>query len=178
MIVQSDDPMIDPQRLLQARSEGRTVPIRSFSVEEAVGNGTFRFAPPLIERSPRPADLYLMWRAFQFVFEDIADPSAFPALPGVPEAEDLATFRRYIAAAEDLAESELLCGYDGVTVRGDSTGITEVEAHFTSKEITRGFAVLLRQFDSTAEPASFQRVSGRLRKTSATQDQRRDDRQS
>jgi hypothetical protein len=163
----SDPPMIDPAKLLQARSEGRTVPITSFSVEEAVNNGTFRFAPPLIERSPRPTDLYLMWRAFQFVFDEIADPRSFPAMPQTPPNDDLAVFRRYVAAAEELAESELLCGSDGVSVRWDAaTAVKEVESHFTSKEITRGFAVLLRQFDSTDEPASFQRVSGRLRKIS------------
>jgi hypothetical protein len=155
--------MIDPQKLLQARSEGRTVPITSYSVEEAVENGTFRFAPPLIERSPRPKELYLMSRAFQFVFDDVADPHSFPTLPETPPADDLAIFRRYAAAAEELAESELLCGSDGMTVHWDASDVKEVESHFTSKEITRGFSVLLRQFDASEEPASFQRVSGRLR---------------
>jgi hypothetical protein len=163
----SNSPMIDPAQLMQARAERRTVPITTFSVEEAVTNGTFRFAPPLIERSPRPTQLYLDWRAFQFVFEDIADPRSFPALPKTASSDDLTVFRRYIAAAEDLAESELLCGSDGMTVHWDgATNVETVASSFTSKEITRGFAVLLRQFDSTDEPASFQRVSGRLRKIS------------
>lgn len=152
--------------------------ITAFSVEENVKAGVFRFAPPLIDRSPDPKALYLMSRAFQVVFDDIADPRAFPPLPA-PHAEgDLAIYRRYIEAAEELAESQLLCGSDNVTIRWDSTtGIEEVEGNFTSKEITRGFAVLLRQFDSKDEPASFQTVSGRLRKASkAATDDRSDER--
>src|SRR5690348_9508850 len=123
----SQSRMIDPQGLMEATAEGRTVPITSFSVEEAVSNGTFRFAPPLIERSPRPTDLYLMWRSFQFVFEGILDPGLFPRLPGTPAPDDMRVLRRYIAAAEELAESELLCGNDGMTVRWRAEGnVTEV----------------------------------------------------
>lgn len=144
-----------------------TVPITSFSVEEAVQNGTFRWAPVLIERSPRPTALYLMWRSFQFVFDEIDDPRSFPPLPAPPTVEDMTVFRRYIVAAEELAESELFCADDSMSVRiDDETGAEEVTSRFTSKEITRGFAVLLRQFDSSDEPASFQRASGRLRKLS------------
>jgi hypothetical protein len=48
-----------------------------------------------------------------------------------------------------------------MTVRiDDETGAEEVTSKFTSKEITRGFSILLRQFDSNDEPASFQRVTG------------------
>lgn len=143
------------------------VPITSFSVEEAVENGTFRWAPPLIERSPRPKSLYLMWRSFQEVFDQIADPALFPPLPQPLPEEDLVICRRYITAAEELAESELFCASDGMTVRIDESGKEHVSSSFTSKEITRGFSVLLRQFDSNDEPASFHRVSGRLRKWGA-----------
>jgi hypothetical protein len=145
-----------------------TVPITSFSVDEAVQNGTFRWGPVLIDRSPRPEALYLMWRSFQVVFDQIADRHSFPPLPDAPADEDLVICRRYIAAAEELAESELFCADDKMTVRlDDETGEENVTSSFTSKEITRGFSVLLRQFDSQVEPASFQRVSGRLRKLSA-----------
>lgn len=164
----ADQSMFDPESLMKARHERNTVPITSFSVEEAVANGTFRFAPPLIERSPQPKMLYQEWRAFQWVFEDIADPATFPPLPAAPAANDLRIFRRYVDAAEELAESELLCGSDNVTVRWRAATetaeeSTEVESTFTSKEITRGFTVLLRQFDAKDEPASFQRVNDRLR---------------
>ncbi|HZO97028.1 MAG TPA: hypothetical protein VFB42_06615 [Gaiellaceae bacterium] len=145
-----------------------SVPITSFSVEEAVKNGTFRWEPVLVNRSPRPKALYLMWRSFQYVFDQIDDPRSFPPLPAKPSSEEQDIFRRYISAAEELAESELFCGDDRMTVHWDNeTGVEEVESSFTSKEITRGFSVLLRQFDSQGEPASFQRVSGRLRKLSS-----------
>lgn len=141
-------------------------------------DGIFRFAPPLIERSPRPKTLYLMWRAFQHVFADIAVPRSFPPLSEEPDVRELMLYRRYVAAAEELAESELLCGNDQVTVRWDNeTGVEQVEASFTSKEITRGFATLLRQFDAKDESASFQVVSGRLRKASkGTPDGKADER--
>lgn len=166
------NPMFDLEAMMKAREDGTFTPITDLSVEAAVREGIFRFAPPLIERSPRPKDLYLMWRLFQVVFVDIADPQRFPRLPIAPLGEDMRIFRRYIEAAEDLAESELLCGSDGVTVRwraatDDEPESEEVESTWTSKEITRGFAVLLRQFDSKDERASFQRVSGRLRVLSA-----------
>src|SRR4051794_40846414 len=41
-----------------------------------------------------------------------------------------------------------------------------VDASFTSKEITRGFAVLLRQFDCNDERASFRTVNNRFSKAS------------
>jgi len=165
-------PMLDTEAMMKAREGGTFAPITDLSVEEAVREGIFRFAPPLIDRSPHPKMLYLEWRAFQYIFDDIEDPRAFPRLPSEPPADDLAMFCRYIAAAEELAESELLCGSDGVTVRwraatDDAPESEDVEARWTSKEITRGFAVLLRQFDSKDEPASFQRASGRLRALSA-----------
>jgi hypothetical protein len=160
--------MFDLESAMKARREGRSVPITSFSVEEAVQRGIFRFAPPLIERSPEPKMLYQEWRAFQWVFEDIPDPRTFPSLPRTPPAEDIRIFRRYIDAAEELAESAFLCGSDRVTFRWRAATETagesrEVESSFTSKEITRGFAVLLRQFDSENERASFKEVGSRLR---------------
>jgi hypothetical protein len=150
------------------RRGGRWVSITEFSVEENVRDGVFRFAPPLIERSPRPKTLYLMWRAFQVVFADIADPRSFPPLSESPSPADLALYVRYVSAAEELAESQLLCGDDWMTITWDGeSGEVQTEASFTSTEITRGFATLLRQFDARKESASFQVVSGRLRKAAA-----------
>ena len=158
----------DPAAHIQAKREGRTVEITSFTVEEAVANGTFRWAPPLIDRSPRPNVLYLVWRGFQFVFDDIGDPATFPPIqdPLSPDALDIC--RRYIDAAEDLAESELLCGDDQITITWDKDDGESVESSFTSKEITRGFSVLLRQFDSNDERASFHNVYRVLSTASAS----------
>ncbi len=138
-----------------------------YSVEQNVEDGIFRFTPPLIGRSPRPKNLYLMWRAFQHVFSDIVDPQTFPPLPDRPSGDDFEMYERYVLAAEELAESELLCGEDWLTTTWDASGTIETEASFTSKEITRGFAGLLRQFDSPHEKASFGRVRGGLRVASA-----------
>jgi hypothetical protein len=130
---------------------GRTVPITTFSVEEAVANGTFRWKPPLIELSPEPKSLYLKWRAFQIVFDQITDPAQFPPIQDSIAEDDLAVCRRHVAAAAELAESQLLTGSDGATFNWDRDGGFSVEAKFTSNEITRGFAALLRQFDSNDE---------------------------
>jgi hypothetical protein len=96
------------------------VPITDDTVEEAVANGTFRWAPVLIERSPRPKSLYLSWRSFLEVFDQIDDPRSFPPLPMKPADEDANAFRRYVTAAERLAESELLCANDSMTVTWDN----------------------------------------------------------
>jgi hypothetical protein len=168
----SQESMFDLEGAMTARREGRSIPITTYTVEEAVSRGIFRFAPPLIERSPRSEALYTEWRAFQYVFDDIADPRTFPPLPSAPPADDLAIFRRYIEAAEELAKSEQLCGSDRVTVRWrpapDGEGdLKEVESSFISKEVAFGFAAQLRHFDSAREKASFQRANDRLRVLSA-----------
>ena len=157
---------LDPAAYARAEGEGDLVEITTFTVDEAVQNGTFRWRPPLIERSPRPKALYLVWRGFQWVFEEIEDPATFPPVQDPLSSEDVATCRRYVAAAEELAESELLCGSDRITITWNPADGESVDAKFTSKEITRGFAALLRQFDSNDERASFHRVSNRLRKAS------------
>src|SRR5438046_4068950 len=96
----------DPAAYRQAKREGRLVDITTFSVEEAVQNGTFRWEPPLIERSPRPKALYLVWRSFQLVFDDIDDPATFPPIQDPMPSDAVAVCRRYVEAAEELAESE------------------------------------------------------------------------
>ena len=156
----------DPAAYARAKRDGRVVDIASFTVEEAVGNGTFRWRPPLIERSPRPKALYLVWRAFEWVFDEIDDPATFPPIQDSLAWDDVEVCSRYVAAAEELAESELLCGSDGYTLSWTPEDGETIEARFSSKEITRGFAALLRQFDSNDERASFHRVNNRLRKAS------------
>ena len=131
--------------------------ITDYTVAENVEDGIFRWSPPLIEKSPRPKALYLNWRAFHVVFPDIPDPRSFPLLPTWPSHPDVGLYERYIGAAEELAESELLCGDDSMTVKWHEDSGESIETSFSSKEITRGFATLLRQFDAQGEEASFQR---------------------
>ena len=129
---------------------------------------SLQFEPPLGEHSPHPETFAFNWTLLQYVFPEINDPRAFPPLPPALEHDeaDLAMYRRYFVAAEELAESDVICGGDTMAVRiDDDTGAEHVSATTTStREAVRGFSVLLRQFDAKEEEASFQRVSGRLRK--------------
>jgi hypothetical protein len=164
--VEWPDGVLGPEAYRQAKQEGRLGHITDFDVEEAVRNGTFRWAPPLIERSPRPKTLYLVWRSFQIVFDDIDDPATFPPIQDALAPGGITVCRRYIEAAEELSESELLCGSDRITISWNPEDGESVDATFTSKEITRGFAALLRQFDSNEERASFHAVNNFLRDAS------------
>jgi hypothetical protein len=103
----------------------------------------------------------------QYAFPELVDPCAFPRLPEPLQGPDLIVCRRYVAAAREMAQSALLSADDEMTVHiDDDTGEEHIDAAFTSNEIARGFAVLLRQFDSREERASFQTVYGLLRRTS------------
>jgi hypothetical protein len=53
------------------------------------------------------------------VFDAIEDPATFPPIHDTLSAELLEISRRYIDAAEELAESELLCGSDSITISWD-----------------------------------------------------------
>jgi hypothetical protein len=102
----------------------------------------------------------------EFVF-GLPSPAMFPALPTTPKKADLDVLMRYVRAAEELAQSELLSGKDAMTVHvpDESNKQERVEAAFSSNEITRGFIVLFRQFHSKqkSDPARFARVQDILR---------------
>jgi hypothetical protein len=85
----------------------------------------------------------------EFVF-GLPSPAAFPTLPKTPKKADLEALKRYIHAAEELAQSELLNGRNEMTVHvpDESEEQEQVETTFSSNEITRGFTVLFRQFHS------------------------------
>ncbi len=104
----------------------------------------------------------------EFVF-GLPSPAAFPALPKTPKKTDLEAIKRYIHAAEELAQSELLNGRNEMTVHvpDESDKQEQVETTFSSNEITRGFTVLFRQFHSKekSDPARFVRVHEILRQT-------------
>ncbi len=153
----------------QSKPTGRGsgyVTYTAVAAEGEIEDRPLTFDAPLMERSPRPDAFVFWWRMLQYVFPDLHDPDSFPSLSVTPETVDMELFQRYIAAAEEMAESELLCADDEVTVHFGKEQEEHIEAIETSKEITRGFTTLLRQFDAKEEPASFQVVSGRLRKLS------------
>lgn len=162
----------------QKKRKDGAVHITAVSAEALIQDRPLSFEPPLMERAPNPDAFVFWWRMLQYVFPDLVDPRTFSPLAGPLEANDLAVCLRYVAAAEEFAESQLLGADDEMTVRlDDDTDTEHVEAIVTSKEITRGFSALLRQFDAKEEPASFQIVSGRLRRASmATTDGMADER--
>lgn len=139
-----------------------------------------QWGPPLANRSLSPEAFEFQWISLDYVF-GLPSPYSFPPLPDKPEDGDIELFRRYVVAAGELAESAILCGDDQMTLQIDrETGEGQIESKFSSKEITRGFSVLLRQFDSSNsshDQASFQVVSSRLRYAStATSDGKADER--
>lgn len=86
------------------------------------------------------------------------DPRPFPAIGRELFSESqLETLDRYVDAAEELAESEVLNGEHKVTVGMDEDE-ESVEAAFPKGENLRGFSVLFRQFYSDDETASFDSV--------------------
>jgi hypothetical protein len=142
-----------------------TVSGRSFEAL-AVDETVLAFPAPLAERGQKPESFEYWWKMLQFV-ADLPDPAAFPALPMPPVGQDLEALERYIAAAEEMAESSLLRGEDSATVHvaDDGSGIDHIDTTFTSNEIARGFTTLFRQFDAD-EAASFNQVQRILRQAS------------
>lgn len=145
----------------------------------AVDETTLRYSPPLADRSPNPDAFEFWWRLIEYRFS-LPDPSSFPALGPPPAGHDLEVLLRYVHAGEEMAESTVLGGDDGVTVHIPDEGSDEeeiVDARFSSNESLRGFTVLFRQFHADDEPASFNNVQAILRRlTAASPDQHTADR--
>jgi hypothetical protein len=151
----------------ESKNKPEYVRYTAVAAEAMIESNALTFEPPLLDRAPNPQAFRFWWRMMQFVFADIADPRSFPPLTQPLNHESLELCQRFIVAAEEMAESQLLGADDQMTVHlEDDTGDERVEAIETSKEVTRGFSTLLRQFDGKGEPASFLVVSGRLRKAS------------
>ena len=149
-----------------------TVQVVARSFESLATSATkLRFPAPLAELAANPAGFEFWWKMFEFVFQ-LPDPATFPALSAAPTGRDLAVLRRYIAGAREMAESALLSGDDAFTVHvaDGGAGIERVDTTFTSKEITRGFTALFRQFDSPQEPAGFLQVQRVLREANTAAD--------
>lgn len=139
-----------------------TVTARSFE-SLAVDETVLTFPAPLAEHSQKPQAFEYWWKMLQFVF-NLPNPATFPPLPVMLTGDDREALRRYIAAAEEMAESSLLPGDDAVTVHvaDGGAGIEHVDTTFSSNEITRGFTTLFRQFDAD-EAASFNQAQRILR---------------
>jgi hypothetical protein len=140
---------------------------------------TLRFPAPLAQRPPNPRAFDFWWKMLEFVFQ-LPDPATFPPPPATPVERDLAILQRYVSAADEMAESAVLSGDDALTVHvaDGNQGVERVDTTFSSKEITRGFATLFRQFDSPKEAAGFLQVQRALRDAdAAASDERSAERQ-
>jgi len=154
-------------------SDGETVTLRATSFESMALQRPLAFLPPLASRSSNPEGFEFYWRLLQYVFE-LPDPSGFPPLLASPAPDEARSIGRYCSAAQELAESALISSSAEfavhVTRRPDGTFDEEVESRFyPSKEITRGFSVLFRQFYSDDDQAaSFQAMQRILRRLNDT----------
>ncbi len=147
--------------------------VRAISYEELAQDTPLTFPPPLADRSPRPEVFERWWRWLEYVFH-LPPAADFPTLPRQPDSADADALERYVSAAEEMAESELLVGDDVMTIRQtDQNSPEEIDSEFSSKELTRGFITLFRQFDTRnkKEEASFECVQAVLRRLNAGDDQ-------
>jgi hypothetical protein len=118
------------------------------------------------------------WKQLDYVF-GLPNPRSFPPLPALA-TEELDIVRRYVRVAAELAESGVLNALrEGFNVQWPSgpTGPEEIEKRFSRKDLQVGFAGLLRQCDSSKEPAHYERVRGILWvAANAAQDDKHDER--
>jgi hypothetical protein len=132
----------------------------------AVDETVLPYPAPLRERAPNKDAFDFWWKMLAFVFA-LPNPADFPTFPTCPSGNNLAALRRFVSAAEEMAESTVLGGKDAMTVHvaDDASGIDRVEATFSPSENVRGFVTLFRQFhtDDGAEPASFNQMQRILR---------------
>ena len=104
------------------------------------------------------------WRRLQVSFPDLPDPADIPTIPrGRFTADEQDAIERYLHLAPELAEASLFAADEQFTVSiDDEDGSEAIEATRSARDITVGFLVTWRQFYSSEEDASFDRVRGYL----------------
>jgi hypothetical protein len=97
-------------------------------------------------------------------FPDLPDPAAVPTVPGATfTSDELDAIERYLDLARELATASLFAADEQFTVSiDDEDGSEAIEATRSARDITAGFLVTWRQFYSTDEDASFDKVRGYL----------------
>jgi hypothetical protein len=143
------------------------------------------FAPPfpipLAEHVTAPQVFEFWWKQLGYVFA-LPNPRSFPPLPDVLGDEERAVVERYEQVTARLAGSGVLNALsEGFNIRQPEgpRGPEEITQNFSRADLQAGFAVFLRQCDSTdaRERASFHRVRGILdRAAAATSDEFRGER--
>ncbi len=116
---------------------------------------------------PGQVDHEILGRWFQhlgYVF-DLPPGSTFPRLGHAVGEEDAGLLRRYVGTTQELAGSSALNQRGvGYKVAFEPSGMASIESSLPSAESVRAVAVLFRQLYANGEPASYERVSGLLRK--------------
>jgi len=118
------------------------------------------FPPPMPERAVAPTVFDFWWKQLDYVF-GLSDPRDFPPLPNSLSAQEANITERYVRVAGDLAASRLINALEEqflVHMPDGPQGREEIEQRFCGRDLQAGFAALLRQCDSTHEPAHFERV--------------------
>lgn len=144
------------------------ITVQGLSHEAQTLSRQLPFDPPYVDIAPNPEGFHYWWRLMDFVFE-LPSPREFPKLPELPSPEDLEKLHRYIDIAPEIATSTLMNHSSEVRISVTNNGGQQVETvkkEFASSEVTRGFAVLFRQYYSNDESASFKKVHNILCKLS------------
>jgi hypothetical protein len=122
-----------------------------------------RWEPPLLDQMQNRDYAEFQWRRLQVAFPDLPDPAGVPAIPRAAFASDEQdAIERYLNLASELAKASLFAADEQFTVSIDDDGSEAIEATRSARDITVGFLVTWRQFYSTAEDASFDKVRGYL----------------
>jgi hypothetical protein len=118
----------------------------------------------LLDRMQDQAAAEFQWRRLQVAFPDLPDPLRVSEIPSPSfTTEQQHAIDRYLHIAQELAGASLFGTDEGFTVSvDDDTNGETVEAVNAARDITAGFLVTWRQFYSTSEDASFDRVKGYL----------------
>ena len=123
-----------------------------------------RWQPPLVDRMQNRDYAEFQWRRLQVAFADLPDPVAVPRIAEATlSADEQAAIDRYLELAPELAEASLFAANEQFSVSiDDEDGSEAIEATRAARDITAGFVVTWRQFYSTDEDTSFDRVRGCL----------------
>jgi len=127
-------------------------------------NVPLRWEPPLLDHMQNRGYGEFQWRRLLVSFPDLPDPASVPPIPGAtftPEEQE--AIDRYLDLAPDLAEASLLAADEQFTVSiADTDGTEAIEVTRAVRDITAGFLVTWRQFYSSDEDASFDKIRGWL----------------
>ena len=137
--------------------------VKTRGPEQLIVEHPLPYSAPMADRGSDTEAFEFWWKQLLFVFE-LPDPRSFPALPAFP-AEKRETLERYIAIAEELAQSRVINAVDDgftIYIDDDTDETKELLARLPTKEIQTGFAAQLRQLDNRDEKASFGKAADAL----------------